>query len=259
MSSSETSTETTFKNPAIRYVILMETNGDEHESWYNFIRYDGNEKALEHLQTQLSQVDFVIMDDLSTFDLDTKHLVSMQTAREMCKVDLNPYMFHRKFDGKLEMINFKFSKNDRNKDRIRKVNKLLNRGDIENFIDTEDLCDSDYSEPSDYEEDSYSDDSDSYDRYDSHDSHSDDDSDHSHRDDSDRYESHSDSDNSDSDTDKNKKKKNKNNEKSKNAKDKNEKNKNDTNEKSKSKNDMNKNEKDKDFKTKSEMSKKDKK
>ena len=181
------------KDPSIHYAVLMETNGEEHESWYNFIRYEGNEKALDYLQDQLSKVDFVIIDDLSTFDLETKHLVSMQTAREMCKVDLNPFMFHRKFDGKLHMINFNFSKNDRNKDRIRKVNKLLNRGDIENYIDIEDPCDSDYSEPSDFEQDDY-------DSYSDHSDHSDDsyDSDsHSDRSHSDR--SHSDRSDDDSD------------------------------------------------------------
>ena len=85
-----------------RYAIFMETNGEEFESWYNFIRYEGNEEAQQHLQKYLDKVDFYILDDMSTFDLDIEHLVSEDTARQMCMVDLNAFMFHRKFNGKQE-------------------------------------------------------------------------------------------------------------------------------------------------------------
>jgi hypothetical protein len=120
-----------------RYAILMETNGEEFESWYNFIRYEGNEEALQHLQKQLSRVDFYVMDDMSTFDLDIDHLVSEDTAREMCMVDLNSNMFHRKFNGKLQKIDFGFSRKDDNEDRIEKVHEKLGFGDIDNYLDGE--------------------------------------------------------------------------------------------------------------------------
>ena len=84
------------------YAALMETNDKECESWYYFIRVEGNEKNLKHLQEQLEQVDWYIMDDLSTFDLDLEHYVSAKTAKEMTKLELNSYAFHRKFDGKLK-------------------------------------------------------------------------------------------------------------------------------------------------------------
>ena len=87
------------------YVILMETNGKELESWYNCIRVEGNEAALEHLQTQLEKVDWYIIDDLSTFDLDLDHKISARTAKELTKIELNAVAFHRKFDGKLRKIN----------------------------------------------------------------------------------------------------------------------------------------------------------
>lgn len=120
-----------------RYAILMETNGEEFESWYNFIRYEGNEEALQHLQKQLSRVDFYVMEDMSTFDLDIDHLVSEDTAREMCTVDLNSNMFHRKFNGKLQKIDFGFSRKDDNEDRIEKVHEKLGFGDIDNYVDGE--------------------------------------------------------------------------------------------------------------------------
>jgi hypothetical protein len=128
-----------------RYAILMETNGGEYESWYNFIRYEGNEEALEHLEEQFKKLDFYVLDDLSTFDLELKRLVSEGTAREMCKVDVNAYMFHRKFDGKLEKIDFKFSKRDDNDTKIEKVNERIGMGDIDQYITEEDPCDTDFS------------------------------------------------------------------------------------------------------------------
>jgi hypothetical protein len=134
-----------------RYAILMETNGEEYESWYNFIRYEGNEEALEHLEKQLSKVDFYILEDLSTFDLDLKHLVSEETAKQMCSVDLNAYMFHRKFDGKLQKIDFQFSKKDDNEDKLEKVYEVLGKGDIDQFVDGEDPCDDGYSKHGDSE------------------------------------------------------------------------------------------------------------
>jgi hypothetical protein len=128
-----------------KYAILMETNGEHCESWYYFIRHDGNEEALQHLQEQLQQVDWYVLDDLSTFDLELDHLVSAQTAKEMSNVDLNPESFHRKFDGKLEQINFDFSKKDRkdNDRMIAKIYEMLGCGQIEDYIDDEDL-DSEY-------------------------------------------------------------------------------------------------------------------
>jgi hypothetical protein len=35
-----------------RYAVLQETNGEEHESWLYFIRVEGNEENLNHLQTE---------------------------------------------------------------------------------------------------------------------------------------------------------------------------------------------------------------
>ena len=86
------------------YVTLMETSGKECESWYYFIRKEGNEEALQHLHEQLEKVNWYILDDYSTFDLDMEHVVSAQTAKQLTKLELNSYTFHRKFDGKLLKI-----------------------------------------------------------------------------------------------------------------------------------------------------------
>jgi hypothetical protein len=124
------------------YAALMETNGKECESWYYFIRREGNEEALQHLQDQLETVkEWYILDDLSTFDLDLEHFVSAKTAKEMTKLELNSYAFHRKFDGKMEKINFNFKKKDlRNNEKMMcKVFDQLGYGQIEDYISDEDL------------------------------------------------------------------------------------------------------------------------
>lgn len=126
------------------YAILMETSGQECESWMNFIRYEGNEEALHFMQSQFEKIRFILIDDLSTFDLDLDHLVSEQTAREMCSVDLNAYMFHRKFDGHMQMIDFRFSRKDRNEDRIVKVHEMIGLGNIDQYVDGEDPCEDGY-------------------------------------------------------------------------------------------------------------------
>lgn len=121
------------------YATLMETNGEEVESWYFFIRKEGNEDALNFLNEQLDKVDFYIVDDLSTFDLEIEYFVSEQTAKEMTKIEMNHTSFHRKFDGKLKTIDFKFDKKDDNEDMIFKVFDTLGYGSIDEYIDEEDI------------------------------------------------------------------------------------------------------------------------
>lgn len=131
-----------------KYAILMETSGEEYESWYYFIRVEGNEENLKFLQHQLEKIDWHILDDLSTFDIELEPYVSALTAKEMTKVDLNPTSFHRKFDGKLQKIDFDFKKKDGNETRICKVFDVLGYGQIEDYISDEDIDDEDLADDS---------------------------------------------------------------------------------------------------------------
>lgn len=131
-----------------KYAILQETSGEECESWYYFIRHEGNEKALENLKSQLSKVRWYILEDLSTFDLEIETLVSEQTAKEMIKVNLNHYSFHRKFDGKLDQIDLKLKDSYKNEKKMTKVFDVLGYGKIDEFIDKEDV-DPEYAERTD--------------------------------------------------------------------------------------------------------------
>lgn len=126
-----------------QYAILMETNGEENESWMYFIRVEGNEENLKFLSDQLEEIDWCILDDLSCFDLEMDHFVSATTAKEMTKVDLNHTSFHRKFDGKLQRIDFNFKRKDSNEKKICRVFDKLGFGQIEDYIDDEDLDEED--------------------------------------------------------------------------------------------------------------------
>jgi len=80
-----------------------------------------------------------VIDDLSTFDLDLEHLVSEQTAKEMTKVELNSVSFHRKFDGVMKTVNLGLKRKDSNEKRIRRAHKALGFGNIDEYIEDEDI------------------------------------------------------------------------------------------------------------------------
>jgi hypothetical protein len=128
------------------YVVLMETNAEECESWYYFIRKSGNEEALKYLSEQIEQVDWYTEDDLSVFDMDLENVVSAKTAKEMTKLEINAYAFHRKFDGKLKMIDLGFKKKDKNMRMMEKTFDILGYGQIEDYISDEDLDEEDLTE-----------------------------------------------------------------------------------------------------------------
>jgi hypothetical protein len=132
-----------------RYAVLMETSGEECESWYYSIRYEGNEINLKKLQDQLESVDWYILDDLSTFDLDLEHLISELTAKELTKLELNHQCFHRKFDGILDNVDMCLRTKDKNEKKMVKVFDILGYGQIEDYIDREDIDDEDLADSTD--------------------------------------------------------------------------------------------------------------
>jgi hypothetical protein len=140
-----------------KYVILQEYNDKKSETWLYFIKYDSNKKALEYLEKQLNSINWVIMKNLSTFDIDLNHFVSATTAKEMTKIELNAYQWHRKFDGTLRMINMKLKEKDDDEDKILKVYYKLGKGMIEKYIGYEDIDQEDKlneGEKDDWKEDS---------------------------------------------------------------------------------------------------------
>ena len=105
VTTSDSNQKKSTENKENKYVVLCETNEHESESWYYFLKYNGNEKELKYLYDQLEKIEMYLIEDMSTFDLDLDHLFSEQTAREMIKLEVNSVSFHRMFTGKLQFIN----------------------------------------------------------------------------------------------------------------------------------------------------------
>jgi len=135
-SSLKTNTQTSSES---QYVVIMETNAEECESWYYFVKYNGNEKRLHHLKDQIDQIEMYLIDDLSTFDIELENLVSEETAKQMTKLETNSISFHRKFDGILKTVNLGLKRKDSNEKRIERINDILGMGSIDDFIDEEDI------------------------------------------------------------------------------------------------------------------------
>lgn len=142
------------------YYVLTETNPDELETWYYFIRQENNEEAIQKLKETIDSVNEpCYVDDMSVFYLDTENLVSAQTAKEMSKIDVNSYQFHRKYDGilKFDKISFKLKKKDKDKRKLEKIFDKLGYGKIDDYISDEDIDTDDLGSSSESESESDSD------------------------------------------------------------------------------------------------------
>ena len=126
------------------YAVLMESSSYDFESWYYFIKCEGNEENLKFMCDQFKTIKECTMfdEDITMFDMDLEHLVSEQTAKEMCLLDLNSISYHRKFDGVLKKIDFAFKKKDNDEKRMIRICKIIGDGKIDDFIDLEDIHES---------------------------------------------------------------------------------------------------------------------
>src|SRR3989344_5782626 len=129
--------EKDYKNSSSKYIIFQESI-PEYETIMYFLKLQGNEENISYLKKQLDEVDWWMDDDLSVFEMETEHPVSELTAKEMTEPDLNSTSFHRKFDGKLKKIDFKFKPNHSDKRKMKKIFNKLGGGLIDNYISDED-------------------------------------------------------------------------------------------------------------------------
>jgi hypothetical protein len=123
-----------------KYAVIMETNGELCESWLYFVKYQGNEEALEQLSDDINRIDTpTLMEDANAFDIDICKFVSKQTAAEMIMLELNSATYHRRFDGTMTKIDFGFSTKKRYTDEriVEKIDKLIGGGRISDFVTDE--------------------------------------------------------------------------------------------------------------------------
>jgi len=121
-----------------KYAVLMETSGPDCESWYYFIKYEGNENALKHLSDQLSTIEEdVVYPDMSKFDIDLDNLVSLDCVNQMIMLELNSVTYHKRYDGKMKMIDLWFKQKDKDTKRLSKVDDVMGNGHMDNFLSDE--------------------------------------------------------------------------------------------------------------------------
>jgi hypothetical protein len=119
------------------YAILSEINEETFDTCYSFIRYQGNEDALKELKETLDNIDWYLLEELSVFEVVLEPLISEKTANELISLKFRNSCRHRKFDGKMKKIDFKFKKKDSNNKKIRKVFSKLNGSSLDDHIDGE--------------------------------------------------------------------------------------------------------------------------
>jgi hypothetical protein len=144
------------------YVVLQEVNESETESWQYFIRWEGNEDEIQHLHKIIQSIDWIPIEECSIFYSNIDNRVSERTAKEMSRLDFGSKWRNRKFDGKLERINFGFKKRDRTIEKMHKIFDHIGYGQIEDYVGDEDYSDdsdddSDYSDHEDSSSDEESD------------------------------------------------------------------------------------------------------
>lgn len=121
-----------------RYAVLSESNVDYPETWFYFLHAsESNLPHLKHLADQINMIDWEILEGCSVFAIDADNTVSEQCAIDMCKIDLHTRHVNRKFDGVMRRVDFGFHKKHRNHKLILKVNDLLLKGKISQYIDDE--------------------------------------------------------------------------------------------------------------------------
>jgi len=121
-----------------RYAIIQEVNESETEAWQYFLRWEGNEEEIQYLHKTIQSIDWIPIEECSIFYSNIDDLVSEQTAKEMSRLDFGSKWRNRKFDGKLEHINFGFKKRDRTIEKMNKIFDHIGYGQIEDYIGDED-------------------------------------------------------------------------------------------------------------------------
>ena len=127
------------------YATIQEYMEKDMEAILYFVKYQGNERRLQKLKDTFENIEWVVVDDQSTFDIDLDHLVSNDTAKQVTKLELNSN-WHRKFDGKLKSINFRIKSDDDEEEKIKKVTDIIGGGKIADYLSEEDIDEEDLEE-----------------------------------------------------------------------------------------------------------------
>ena len=88
----------------MKFILLNEFNTKENESFVYFMQYTGNEETIASFADFISKADYDNLEggDYVKFEIDTKNLVSENTANEMIKCNFGSYSYmFTKLTGKM--------------------------------------------------------------------------------------------------------------------------------------------------------------
>jgi hypothetical protein len=89
----------------MKFILLHEFNTKELESFIYFMQYTGNEKTIASFANFISKADYGNLEggDYVKFEINSKNLVSENTADEMIKCNFGSYSYmFSKLTGKME-------------------------------------------------------------------------------------------------------------------------------------------------------------
>lgn len=88
----------------MKFILLQEFNTKENESFIYFMQYTGNEKTIDSFAEFISKADYGNLEggEYVKFEIDSKNLVSENTADEMIKCNFGSYSYmFSKLTGKM--------------------------------------------------------------------------------------------------------------------------------------------------------------
>ena len=79
----------------MKFILLHEFNSKELESFIYFMQYTGNEKTIASFANFISKADYGNLEggDYVKFEINSKNLVSENTADEMIKCNFGSYSY----------------------------------------------------------------------------------------------------------------------------------------------------------------------
>ena len=93
----------------MNYVIFIEVNHKQHETYYTYLQYDGNEFELSKLDDIIKDADFSGMyGEYSEFFLDINNTLSQEEIEKQCKIKFDGYYPFSFCKGKFDFSDIDF-------------------------------------------------------------------------------------------------------------------------------------------------------
>ncbi len=119
----------------MKYVAFIEVNHKEHENYYTYLQYDGNEEVLNIFDQILKEADFSGMfGDYSEFFIDIDNLLSQETVDEQCKIKFDGYYPFAVCKGRFDFCEEDFFNKDE-KEKALLLDEMFYANRIKDYFD----------------------------------------------------------------------------------------------------------------------------